>query len=323
MTTTTPATTSRSCQGPSPVHPCCRWTAGGVRWRVGAHNAGAAAHPRATRRKNSGAAPGLTLVFDEVNAGIGGTAATAVGAALARLGDDAQVLVVTHLAQVRGAGIDAVRGRQDREAGRYDRGVHVAGRRRRTDRRDRPDAVRKRLRIGPAARTGVVGVTIHRDTHRDTRRVSDARGYLRFRHKVSETEELPMSKHIFVTGGVRSLGKGLIASSLGAPEAPWPSHHTEARPVYQRRPRNDEPIRTRRMFVTEDGGETDLDLGHYERFLTNLSRNSNATTGPIYQPSSPPSAKATTSARPYRLFRISPTRSSAASTASPATTSTW
>jgi DNA repair protein RecN (Recombination protein N) len=47
-----------------------------------------------------GAAPGLTLVFDEVDAGIGGTAATAVGAALARLGEDAQVLVVTHLAQV-------------------------------------------------------------------------------------------------------------------------------------------------------------------------------------------------------------------------------
>jgi DNA repair protein RecN (Recombination protein N) len=49
---------------------------------------------------SGGAAPGLTLVFDEVDAGIGGTAATAVGAALARLGEDAQVLVVTHLAQV-------------------------------------------------------------------------------------------------------------------------------------------------------------------------------------------------------------------------------
>ena len=46
------------------------------------------------------ASPGQTLVFDEVDAGIGGTAATAVGSALARLGDDAQVLVVTHLAQV-------------------------------------------------------------------------------------------------------------------------------------------------------------------------------------------------------------------------------
>jgi DNA repair protein RecN (Recombination protein N) len=49
---------------------------------------------------SAGAASGLTLVFDEVDAGIGGTAATAVGAALARLGNDAQVLVVTHLAQV-------------------------------------------------------------------------------------------------------------------------------------------------------------------------------------------------------------------------------
>ena len=49
---------------------------------------------------SGGAAPGLTLVFDEVDAGIGGTAASAVGAALARLGEDTQVLVVTHLAQV-------------------------------------------------------------------------------------------------------------------------------------------------------------------------------------------------------------------------------
>jgi DNA repair protein RecN (Recombination protein N) len=47
-----------------------------------------------------GASPGLTLVFDEVDAGIGGTAATAVAGALARLGADTQVLVVTHLAQV-------------------------------------------------------------------------------------------------------------------------------------------------------------------------------------------------------------------------------
>ncbi len=47
-----------------------------------------------------GAAPGLTLVFDEVDAGVGGTAASAVGEALARLGADAQVMVVTHLAQV-------------------------------------------------------------------------------------------------------------------------------------------------------------------------------------------------------------------------------
>ncbi len=67
------------------------------------------------------ASPGLTLVFDEVDAGIGGTAATAVGAALARLGDDAQVLVVTHLAQVAALASHAVRGRQDRAAGHHER----------------------------------------------------------------------------------------------------------------------------------------------------------------------------------------------------------
>ena len=53
-----------------------------------------------TSTRTNGQATGLTLVFDEVDAGIGGTAASAVGAAFARLADDAQVLVVTHLAQV-------------------------------------------------------------------------------------------------------------------------------------------------------------------------------------------------------------------------------
>ena len=53
-----------------------------------------------TSSRTNGQTTGLTLVFDEVDAGIGGTAASAVGAALARLGGDAQVLVVTHLAQV-------------------------------------------------------------------------------------------------------------------------------------------------------------------------------------------------------------------------------
>ena len=54
----------------------------------------------ALRLTLTGSAPGLTLVFDEVDAGIGGAAANAVGAALGRLGADAQVMVVTHLAQV-------------------------------------------------------------------------------------------------------------------------------------------------------------------------------------------------------------------------------
>ena len=60
---------------------------------------------------------------------------------------------------------------------------------------------------------------------------------------------LPVTKHIFVTGGVASsLGKGITASSLGPPaQGPWPAgHDAEARPVHQRRSRHDEPVRARR-----------------------------------------------------------------------------
>ncbi len=110
-----------------------------------------------------GAAPGLTLVFDEVDAGIGGTAATAVGAALARLGADAQVLVVTHLAQVAALAGHAVRRRQVGAQGRA-----RASRRRRSvgERAGRPRSPAccraVRLGVGPAARSGAVVVSIRR-----------------------------------------------------------------------------------------------------------------------------------------------------------------
>jgi len=70
-----------------------------------------------------------------------------------------------------------------------------------------------------------------------------------------------------------------------AAEDAWPpGHHAEARPLHQRRPGHHEPVRARRVFVTDDKGETDLDLGHYERFIDeNLGQGSNATTGSIYQ----------------------------------------
>ncbi len=82
----------------------------------------------ALRLTLTGSAPGLTLVFDEVDAGIGGAAATAVGEALGRLGADAQVMVVTHLAQVASARRQALRGRQVRARWRDDR-VGACGRR--------------------------------------------------------------------------------------------------------------------------------------------------------------------------------------------------
>ena len=136
-----------------------------------------------------------------------------------------------------------------------------------------------------------------------------------------------MTKHIFVTGGVASsLGKGLTASSLGRLLKARGLRVTMQKldPYINVDPGTMNPFEHGEVFVTDDGGETDLDLGHYERFIDEtLSKDSNATTGSIYRRCSPPSGAATTWARPCRSSRTSPTRSSAASAAWPATTSTW
>jgi CTP synthase len=96
-----------------------------------------------------------------------------------------------------------------------------------------------------------------------------------------------MPKHIFVTGGVASsLGKGLTASSLGRLLKLRGLKVTMQKldPYINVDPGTMNPFEHGEVFVTDDGGETDLDLGHYERFIDeNLSRNSNATTGSIYQ----------------------------------------
>ena len=96
-----------------------------------------------------------------------------------------------------------------------------------------------------------------------------------------------MTKHIFVTGGVASsLGKGLTASSLGRLLKLRGLRVTLQKldPYINIDPGTMNPFEHGEVFVTDDGGETDLDLGHYERFIDeNLSRNSNATTGSIYQ----------------------------------------
>ncbi|MFN2488992.1 MAG: CTP synthase [Actinomycetota bacterium] len=96
-----------------------------------------------------------------------------------------------------------------------------------------------------------------------------------------------MAKHVFVTGGVvSSLGKGITAASLG--------RLLKARdlrvmvqkldPYINVDPGTMNPFQHGEVFVTEDGGETDLDLGHYERFIDeNMFRASNVTTGAIYQ----------------------------------------
>ncbi len=96
-----------------------------------------------------------------------------------------------------------------------------------------------------------------------------------------------MTKFVFVTGGVSSsLGKGLTASSLGRLLKCRGLRVTMIKldPYINVDPGTMNPFEHGEVFVTEDGGETDLDLGHYERFIDeNLSRKSNATTGSIYR----------------------------------------
>jgi CTP synthase len=95
-----------------------------------------------------------------------------------------------------------------------------------------------------------------------------------------------LSKHIFVTGGVASsLGKGLTASSLGRLLKSRGLRVTMQKldPYINLDPGTMNPFEHGEVFVTDDGGETDLDLGHYERFIDEaLSKDSNATTGSIY-----------------------------------------
>ncbi len=94
-------------------------------------------------------------------------------------------------------------------------------------------------------------------------------------------------QHVFVTGGVASsLGKGLTASSLGRLLVARGLRVTLQKldPYINVDPGTMNPFEHGEVFVTDDGGETDLDLGHYERFVGRpLTRESNATTGSIYQ----------------------------------------
>jgi CTP synthase len=94
------------------------------------------------------------------------------------------------------------------------------------------------------------------------------------------------TKHVFVTGGVASsLGKGLTASSLGALLKSRGLRVTMQKldPYLNVDPGTMNPFQHGEVFVTDDGAETDLDIGHYERFLdTNLNQIANVTTGQVY-----------------------------------------
>lgn len=95
-----------------------------------------------------------------------------------------------------------------------------------------------------------------------------------------------MAKFIFVTGGVvSSLGKGITAASLGRllKSRGLKVAIQKLDPYINVDPGTMSPYQHGEVFVTDDGAETDLDLGHYERFIDiNLSKSSNVTTGGIY-----------------------------------------
>ena len=95
-----------------------------------------------------------------------------------------------------------------------------------------------------------------------------------------------MTKYVFVTGGVvSSIGKGVLAASLGLllESRGLRIAMMKLDPYINVDPGTMNPFEHGEVFVTDDGAETDLDLGHYERFTKcRLSQKSNVTTGGIY-----------------------------------------
>ena len=103
---------------------------------------------------------------------------------------------------------------------------------------------------------------------------------------MADTVDSKITRHIFVTGGVASsLGKGLTAASLGNLLTARGLRVVMQKldPYLNVDPGTMNPFQHGEVFVTEDGAETDLDIGHYERFLDiNLSQSANVTTGQVY-----------------------------------------
>src|SRR2546423_9701653 len=95
-----------------------------------------------------------------------------------------------------------------------------------------------------------------------------------------------MAKYVFVTGGVTSsLGKGITAASIGRvlKSRGLAVSVMKLDPYINVDPGTMSPYQHGEVFVTDDGAETDLDVGHYERFIDeNLTRRGNITTGQIY-----------------------------------------
>ena len=117
-----------------------------------------------------------------------------------------------------------------------------------------------------------------------------------------------MTQYIFITGGVASsLGKGLTSAALGALlQSRGFSVKLKLDPYLNVDPGTMNPFQHGEVFVTDDGAETDLDLGHYERF-TNVpaSINDNITTGQIYKRITSKERKGDYLGEQFRLFLMS------------------
>ncbi len=240
-----------------------------------------------------------TLIFDEVDAGIGGAAAIAVGRALASLATDHQVLVVTHLPQVAAWAdvpgghlasdeVDATTVTEARCSTGEDREIELArmlsGSPDSTTARGHAAELPDRRRSRPpdpatsARRTSSVDSAC---TPSPAARYGELPSM-----KPAAQEDRVVTKHIFVTGGVASsLGQGTHRLLARSP-AQGPGLRVTMQkldPYINVDPGTMNPFEHGEVFVTDDGGETDLDLGHYERFIDEaLSKDSNATTGSIY-----------------------------------------
>ena len=120
-------------------------------------------------------------------------------------------------------------------------------------------------------------------------------------------------RYIFITGGVvSSLGKGLASAALASllQARGFSVRLRKLDPYLNVDPGTMSPYQHGEVYVTDDGAETDLDLGHYERFTgVSALQSDNVTTGRIYPTSSPRSGRANTSAQPCRSSRTSPTPS--------------
>ena len=107
------------------------------------------------------------------------------------------------------------------------------------------------------------------------------------RRAVTKRAKMKQTKYIFITGGVlSSLGKGIAAASIASllKNSGLKVSILKADPYINVDPGTMSPFEHGEVFVTQDGAETDLDLGHYERFLDeNLSQLNNFTTGKVYQ----------------------------------------